>query len=239
VRAPLTLGRLKSDATAFFVMPGSNLYSWVPSFAGILAPDILRNFDLDIDFGAQKLNLISPDHCPGKVIYWPASVVAVVPMRVLASGHIVVPVLLDGHAIDAMLDTGATITTLSQTVAKSTFGLVLGSADTPRGNDLQDSPGKALYHHTFDTLGFEGISVGHAQVTLIPDIMHNITQDQAGQAFGTRIHDPRLDEDSAHMLIGMNILRHFHIYVSYREEKVYITPAETAAGGAPMLPSSR
>jgi hypothetical protein len=234
VRASFSLGPLKSDNTKFFVRTGSNIFTGTPNFAGILAPDILRSFDLDLDFGAQKLNLIWPDHCPGKVIYWPASAVAVVPMRVLGSGHIVVPVMLDGHEVDALLDTGAGDTTLSQTVAQSTFGIVLGGPDTPKGGDLQDSPGKAVYHHVFGELGFEGVAVAHAQVALIPDIMHNFTQDLTGQKAGSHVRDPRFDEESPRMLIGMNILRHFHIYVSYREEKVYITPAaEPAATPGP------
>ena len=27
------------------------------------------------------------------------------------------------------------------------------------------------------------------------------------------------------MLIGMNVLRHFHLYIAYKEERLYITPA--------------
>ena len=69
--------------------------------------DLLHNYDVDLDIDAGKFKLFSQDHCPGKVVYWPASTVTVVPIRVVRSGHIIVPVVLDGHAIDALLDTGA------------------------------------------------------------------------------------------------------------------------------------
>jgi hypothetical protein len=34
------------------------------------------------------------------------------------------------------------------------------------------------------------------------------------------------------MLIGMNVLRHLHIYVAYKEQKIYITPAGAPAPAA-------
>src|ERR1700712_17272 len=143
-------------STHMIVMPGTG-YEDQPGFAGILAPDILRNFDVDIDYGTHKMNLISPDHCQGKVIYWQASAVAAIPMTVQDNGHIVIPVTLDGHLTYAMLDTGAAGTTLIQSDAQSVYGLKLGDADTPKAGDLQDSPGVAIYTHVFDSLGFEGI----------------------------------------------------------------------------------
>ena len=35
------------------------------------------------------------------------------------------------------------------------------------------------------------------------------------------------------MLIGMNVLRHFHIYIAYKEEKLYITRAANTPPNAP------
>jgi hypothetical protein len=29
------------------------------------------------------------------------------------------------------------------------------------------------------------------------------------------------------MLIGMDILQHLHLYIAYREQKLYVTPAST------------
>ena len=31
------------------------------------------------------------------------------------------------------------------------------------------------------------------------------------------------------MLLGMNVLRHFHIYIAFKEKKLYITPAGVPA----------
>src|SRR5436309_5905285 len=37
---------------------------------GLIAPDLLQLFDVELDFVANKMELFSPDHCPGKVVHW-------------------------------------------------------------------------------------------------------------------------------------------------------------------------
>ncbi len=117
VHADFGIGGLSSKNMVFMLAPSGQEFGGTP-IAGLLAPDILKHYDVDIDFGAGKFNLLSQDHCEGKVIYWKADAVAVVPMKVMASGHILLPVLLNGKEIVALLDTGASNTTLSQQVAE-------------------------------------------------------------------------------------------------------------------------
>ena len=37
-------------------------------------------YDVELDFSSDTMNLFSPDHCPGHVVYWKAPVVAAVPI---------------------------------------------------------------------------------------------------------------------------------------------------------------
>ncbi len=231
VRAQVELGGLTAAHMIMGVEPAVGHDHGVPGYAGLFGPDVLRNFDVDVDFGTNKLNLISPDHCPGKVIYWPASAVAVVPMRVLDSGHIVVPITLEGKQIFADLDTGAPNTTLSVGVAQSDFGVVPGSADTPQGGTVGMMKGAPYYEHVFGTLAFEGIAVSNAHVDLITDMTHDLREEVSAPNFATRIRSATQDEARWSMLIGMNILRHFHLYISYKEEKLYVTPAGSPSAG--------
>src|SRR5262249_7803581 len=78
-------------------------------FDGLFSTGHFLEEDVDLDFGALRLNYFSPDHCDGRVVYWPHQILEVVPIR-LVEGHILVPVTLDGHALLAGLDTGASIT---------------------------------------------------------------------------------------------------------------------------------
>ena len=42
----------------------------VEGLDGILSSDLFVQYDVDMDFGAQRLNYFAQDHCEGKVAYW-------------------------------------------------------------------------------------------------------------------------------------------------------------------------
>ena len=180
-------------------------------FSGLLAPDYMGRFDVELDFASGKMNYFSPDHCPGKVVYWPAAAIAAVPMQFLDS-HLVVDVSLDGHSFKAIVDTGATDTTLSMAEAKRVFDI------TP------DDRNKA-FEHIFKKLSFEGLEVANPHVIVIPDKVGS-NDPNNGFITGTRTRrvDDRDSSDPA-MLIGMNILSKLHLYIAFAENKIYITPA--------------
>ena len=66
-----------------------------------------------MDFAAGKLNLMLGDHCEGKVVYWPAKALATVPITI-NDYDIRVPVTVDGHNLMAVIDTGASTSTVSR-----------------------------------------------------------------------------------------------------------------------------
>ena len=224
------IGALIARSIEFVISPDHNLFADNFRYAGIIAPNILKNYDVDIDFGGPRLTLLSPEHCEGKVIYWPASAVAVVPMRVLKSGHIAFSAMLDGKPVSAMLDTGASNTTLKIPVAESDFGLKMGTPDTPRASELNGKPGATVYHHKFASLDFDGLAVSNLEVALIPD--YTSDKYKPGPELGTRLGDTSQSGDFADMLLGMNVLRHLHVYIAYKERKLYITPAGPPNGTA-------
>jgi predicted aspartyl protease len=222
--APFALGRLKMDRMPF-VVTDSAAMSDDPRMVGVLGPDLFKNYDIDIDFGSNKLSIFSQDHCEGKVIYWPTTAIAVIPMRVYDSGHIIVPVQLDGRQVTAMLDTGAWNTTLTRRIAESDYGLKMGSPDTPESGALQGRAASTTYSHTFSTLTFEGITVSNPHVEIIPDLTHDLLA--AAPSMGSHLRPTEAKENDASMLLGMNILRHFHLFISYKENKLYVTTADT------------
>ena len=102
----VTLGRLRQEGVYFMVLPGAEGPNdpAIEDSGGILGSEMLRN--VDFDFAGNKLNLVSPDHCAGNVVYWQAPTVAVVPMTLNTTGHIMFRMELDGRRVNAMLDTG-------------------------------------------------------------------------------------------------------------------------------------
>ena len=81
VNVPFRIGRMSSKGVGMIVLPSDSDVGTGSNIDGILAPDILDNYDIDIDFGTGKLNFISQDHCLGRVVYWPATSIAAVPMQ--------------------------------------------------------------------------------------------------------------------------------------------------------------
>jgi len=191
--------------------------------AGTLGVDLLRNYDIDLDFAAHKMNLMSPDHCPGKVVYWPASSVAVVPMHVVMAGHIIVPVTLEGHELDAILDTGSSATILDQAAAQDIFGLHPGTPDMKDAGHLDNDSNTTVYTHTFKSLSLEGLTIGNPVVAIFPDLAKAKMAHTPG--LGTRIADVGEQNGVTDLTLGMNEMRHLHLYISYKEQKLYITPA--------------
>src|SRR5262249_10847973 len=105
-----------------FIVEADGLSPPDSDVVGTLGPDIFSQFDVELDYAAKKLNLFSPDHCEGRVIYWQPKALAVIPMQVV-SGHVVVPVTVDGHRLKAAVDTGAALTIMNAARARSNFGL--------------------------------------------------------------------------------------------------------------------
>lgn len=203
-----------------------------PAIAGTVGADLLRNYDVDLDIDNDKFTLFSQDHCPGKVVYWHPAAVSVIPIHVVNSGHIIVPVVLDGQNMDALLDTGAFGTILSLETAEGTFGLHPGTPEmTPAG----DFHGAAAYHHTFKSLQLEGISIANPTVFIWDDQMKY--GEQQTPHLGSRLTEMSEENGKTDLTLGMRELRHLHIYIAYKEQKMYVS-AVAPAPPAPVAPQT-
>jgi predicted aspartyl protease len=192
---------------------------------GVLGADILSHFDISADLAGGKLDFLDPNHCEGKVIYWPAAAIAKIPLERMEANSIIFKLELDGKPVFARLDTGAPTSTIRINTAQRLFGLRPGSAELPANGILNGRGDLVTYTHTFKTLSFEGVTVNNPTITLIPDMM---SKPLAQTDPDTRTQTP--DETSkADILLGMDIMRHVHFYIAYKEKALYITPAEPAA----------
>ncbi len=180
---------------------------------GLLSTDLFMQYDIDMDFGAERLNYFSQDHCEGKVAYWPERPLAILPVN-LGEGHLNLIVTLDGQLYHAILDTGAPVTTTRVADIVGPFHLQRGSPDLPVVAKDKDNPILRVYAHNFERLSFGDITVLHPQIGLLPEAGTRATE------FGQYNGPPTI-------IIGMNVLRQLHVYIAYRERKLYITPAGT------------
>ena len=224
VRANFALGNLRADGMDLMVMPATHrLAPDVPDVAGILAPNLLQNYDLDLDFGGRKLNLISQNHCDGRVVYWAARRIAAVPVEI-SRGHILVPVELDGQRLNALLDTGASISMLNLDIATRQFRLTPGTANTPVAGSLPNPQKAQIYTHTFKLLSLEGVTVANPKLRLVPDLVRLKRRSSPDRwEGGTRIASSSPNAGLSDLILGMDILRHLHLYIAYKERRLYLT----------------
>ena len=188
--APFGIGQVSTKGYVFRVA-----LSAPAGAAGTIAADALRAYDVDFDFGGGKVNLVSPDHCAGKVIYWPASAVAVVPMTVTPEGRVVLPLTVDGHPLKAVLDTGSATSSITQAAARS-----IGVASTGAGTEQQ-----------FQAVALDAISVTNPRISVVARLTDSTNR-------------PLDASNGADMTLGLNVLKHLHVYVAYHEQRLYITP---------------
>ena len=219
----ITLGRLRQEGVYFMVLPGEESSDDPPIevFGGILGSEMLRNVDVDFDFGANKLNLVSPDHCAGNVVYWQAPAVAVVPMTLNQFGHIMFRMELDGRRVNTMLDTGFSQTTLNLDTARRTFRVDLNAPDVEKIGQLSGGYSADTYRRRFKTLAVEGVTINNPEVDMLPNMMGNVNP--GAPRTGSIIRESQ--NGLPDLVLGMNVLRQMHVYIAYKERKLYITAA--------------
>jgi predicted aspartyl protease len=225
----LTLGSLTATHVPLMVSP-----SELGVADGLLSSDLLVRYDIEMDFGAHKLSYFSPDHCPGKVVHWPAQEIAVIPLTLRDRSRILVDVKLEGKAFRALVDTGATRSTITKAVANSIFGLDSASPGMMPAGPVNGDPRLQSYRHTFSSLTFEGVAVTNPTLLVMPDHI-------GGSALQTGSHisgDPNIQLPE--FILGMDILRHLHLYLAFQEQKLYVSASagevdSTAAGRSQEL----
>jgi predicted aspartyl protease len=201
------IGNLSTDSIGFYVVPAQALHI---DSDGLLGPDIMSKYDVEFDFAHARFNIFSQDHCPGQVVYWTREPYAHVAIQVDDNWHISVPVTLDGRQIQAVVDTGASRSTMSLDVAKSVLGI---DESNPALKKLEPvsvngRPPVALYHYPFQTLALDGVQVHNPLIDILP-----------AETFG---------KDAPQLILGLDTLRQLHLYIAYKEQVLYATAAEAA-----------
>jgi predicted aspartyl protease len=235
------IGGLQGKDIPFMITPNPNAGQDL-AFAGVLAGDMMAKYDVDLDFAARKMQYFSHDHCAGHVVYWPATMIAVVPFRMqhpirgvigerprlplLEDTHIRVPVTLDGKTFQAVINTGAVRSTMSANTAKFAFGITADSPGSVPLGAVDHDPNHRVFGHVFGSLAFEGVTVTNPHVAIRPDLFGSKDPDN-GFAIGS--HAQRVDDGiGPEITIGMDVLRRLHLYIAFDERKLYITPATSS-----------
>ena len=196
--------------------------------AGALGADFLRAYDTDLDFGGNKLNLISREHCAGDVLYWKSERMARVSMVVLDNDKITFPMTLDGHQVQAVLSTATPMSTINMRTAKNLYNVDNNSADNNVEGKLAD--GTTLYSHKFGSLSVDGLVIGNPRLILMPNHAEEAI-DRMRRGRRAPLMKP-LGQTQPELVLGMKEIRQLHVYIDYHDQAIYFSPA-TKGGDFP------
>jgi predicted aspartyl protease len=178
------------------------------SFDGVLAPDLLRNFDIEFDFANQAMNLFRPHACAHQAVYWTSAYLSL-PLRITDAGHVRITVNLDGKDVDAIMDTGASSSMMAQGDAARIFDIKPEDDSAANAETLVGGNGGTLVSrtHDFKTLSLGEIALNHPKIRLYD---------------GSNI----LRSEGTPLVLGMSELRFLHLYLAYKERELYISVGE-------------
>ncbi len=206
------IGPFHQPASNFMVEPSGD-YGEISAGLGNNA---LEQFDVEFDFAGKKVKFFSQDHCEGQVVYW-TKAYTVLPFS-LPDQTIHVEMTLDGHDLDTAFDTGTSLTYLNERVLAGTFG-----------RDPSSEKEVTLYGHKFHSATFNSLSIGgvtfpNPSLLVMRDTMRELAKEDVpvkdqNQAGVTLAHFP-------HLLLGLDAIRHLHIYIAYKERKIYVSAAD-------------
>jgi tetratricopeptide (TPR) repeat protein/predicted aspartyl protease len=223
----LQIGALHGKDVQFYV--GGNQGIDKSKMAGTLGANVLSRYDLEIDPRLGKVNFFEHNRCGGNLAYWNTADAASLSFD-LDDHLITLPVLLDGKPMRALLDTGATVSMLDLDTAQDSFGLTPKSAGVEEAGSSTALSGQTLrmYSYRFKSLQIGGITFTNPLLTLGKSQIYGIVRAQMG------VHAPQL-------ILGMHELRMLHIYIAYRDHKLYLSSIQSdamaASGGGATAPA--
>lgn len=211
------ISRATADTFSIGVMSGTNwpfLVSPEHSVAlaedddGVLGPDILAQYDVEFDFGANKINIFTHDECPGRVAYWTQQPFGTLPFD-MDGYHMLARATLDGESVDVMIDTGASVSNMTDKTAREIMSTKPDPARMKQVEfDVGDSESHYLYQ--FKMLDLNGLKIENPEFLIYPERNAAIAN---------------LSNRRPTVVLGLSTLRQLHLYIAYREKVMYFTPA--------------
>jgi hypothetical protein len=219
----LGFGDLRRSDAALMVWPES-----ARPYAGELAQDLLQPYDVDVDFATGQLKMYAKgsgnNQCSGPLGWKPAA-------RTIMNNkgwHLHIPVTLDGHTYDAIFDTGSRHTIMRLPVAKRDFDLYPDSPGMTPYRAINGDPFLNGSIHTFSKLSFAGMTFDQQEVLIVPDVMNRNADNSRIADRPSHRHNEGLKLPE--LSLGMDVLKHLHLFMAFGEQALYVAPAETVPG---------
>lgn len=170
----LTLGgvplvrRTLSHDTSLAVSPLLRGQDESPRIEGLLGRDFLASFDLDLDVPAHRLTLFTVQGCSGDFLSWKQAH-SVLPVTEPADSALIVPVVLNGTILRAMLDTGASASLLAAP-GMHRLGVSLADVAADPGDTVRGVGPRAVImrRHVFRSMQVSGAVISDPAIWVSP-----------------------------------------------------------------------
>jgi hypothetical protein len=201
-----------------------------PEVAGDLGTYLFQKMDLELDIAGGKLNLFSPDHCPGQTVYWTKTGFAQLPLKLSKDvGYIRAEVVLDGKPITVAFSTIGR-SRIGMNAMRRFFNVDETSPDLKAVDE--DLLGHKLYRYAFKTITAGGLTVSNPAILVYDEDPRPGCNDKphfssSEQELGHAMEQPRLTRcfGGSDAVLGLSVLSKLHLYVSTKEKMLYITSA--------------
>jgi len=230
-----------------------------PDTSGLLGLDFLSNFDVELNFKQMRLNLFSPEHCRGNVVYW-GRPYEVLPIVNGDHGFRYFEMQLDGKPISVSMNIAEEDARMGQADAMAMFGIASGDPRLKLRQDrsMQSDPnilsdkipgrpnykltatppksGSNFYDFQFKALAAGGIVFNNLHVLLFPQESPQPCSADKKPIFGGAYVSRCFGY--VNLTLGRHELRQLRLYFAFKEKNLYVTAADTDAQTTPSTPAS-
>ena len=183
---------------------------------GLLGADILSQYDVEFDFPKGTMTFWSVAGCGDRFVPWQGRFSEFHPQR---TGHnaFVIPVTINGHQLQALLDTGSDATSVTYNAALAA-GVTPDAIELDRAGTRKGARGVALtsHVHRFDSMSIGPMTFRNAGLVVVDDAQGDFD-----------------------MLLGIDFMRWRKVWFSYATNQVFMQwmsppspPGGISAGGA-------
>jgi len=179
--------------------------------SGTIGLNVLENYDVELDFKDNRLNLYSQNHCPGDVVYW-SSAYTVIPFTQDAAGNLIYQLKLDGKLVTAGFNLFRGFGFISSEKAQEVVGLTTLDGLTKTPNLVFGI--NETYIYPFQTLEFGAFTFKQPEIYVYP-----------GKVLCRPSHVMRC-LGVPDIVVGSDQLRKLHLFYVFKEGKLCVTTAD-------------
>ena len=182
--------------------------------AVILGEDFFENLDLELDLGNKVVRLFQPEDCDKAALaYWAPDTP---PLKIGSVRKLAVDVEVNGVTLLALIDTGATRSTLDLGAAKRA-GITPASAGATSGGCIV-----GIGRRPVDAFiaPMDRFAIGDERIRDARIAMADMSGHLMREEIGSRISRPF---DTPEMVLGVDFLLAHRVFISHAQRAVYLT----------------